>query len=107
VVIGIIGILAGMLLPALARAKHQAQKTQCISNLKQIGIGIQLYADENEDTLPGPVVVGARASYDKTSSQELIWFIAIYLSQPPTSLQTYVADIFICPGYRNAARRYG
>src|SRR5512134_2059164 len=74
VVVAVIGILAGILLPALAKAKEKAHRITCVSKLKQVGLAIQMYADANEDTLPGPVFSGARASYDKNSSQELIWF---------------------------------
>jgi prepilin-type N-terminal cleavage/methylation domain-containing protein len=57
VVIAIIAILAALLLPALSRAKAAARRTDCISNLRQINLGIHLYAGDNCDTLPAALNV--------------------------------------------------
>ena len=52
VVIGIIGILAALLMPAFSRAKGKAYDAKCISNLRQIGIALSIYADEYQGRLP-------------------------------------------------------
>jgi len=52
VVIAIIAILAAILFPVFAQAKEAAKKTTCLSNVKQLGTGIALYENDNDDTLP-------------------------------------------------------
>jgi len=52
VVIAIIAILAAMLLPALSRAKERAKRAQCMSNIKQVGLALTMYANGNKDHLP-------------------------------------------------------
>src|SRR5215207_2762686 len=52
VVIAIIAILAGMLLPALARAKIKAQRISCSNNLKQIGLAMRNWADDHDGKFP-------------------------------------------------------
>ena len=84
VVIAIIAILAALLLPALARAKAKAQQTNCISNLKQTGLALQMFMDDNGDWLPpGPgslygIYFGQRPGYREASryKYELIYYIA-------------------------------
>jgi prepilin-type N-terminal cleavage/methylation domain-containing protein len=52
VVIAVIGILAALLLPAFQRAKEAARSASCLSNLHQIGIGLQLYVSDNGNRMP-------------------------------------------------------
>ena len=80
VVIAIIAILAGLLLPSLARAKKEAKGTGCINNLKQIGLGMRMWADDNGGKYPWAVDFTLGGSMDspewvdhfRAASKELV-----------------------------------
>ncbi len=81
VVIAIIGILAGILLPVLSRARESARKTQCASNAKQIGMGLIMYANENNESFPSdtaysgasPAMRGLNLLYDTYVSDNKVF----------------------------------
>ena len=72
VVIGIIAVLVGILLPALNRARETANRTQCLSNLRQLGTAFVMYCNENKGWLPraAPYSSGSRPERD----EDWIWF---------------------------------
>ena len=97
VVIAVIAILAALLLPALAAAKEKGYRAQCINNLKQLSLGIQAYADDHGDQLPGPVWSGFYENYDNVDSKRLSFYIATYLGRPAPSATPQDNLLARCP----------
>jgi prepilin-type N-terminal cleavage/methylation domain-containing protein len=76
VVIAIIAILAAMLLPALAAAKRKAQRINCISNLKQIGISFRMWGDDNGGQYPMTVLCANGGAEENVYSQQNLGLVA-------------------------------
>jgi len=103
VVIAVIVGLVAVLLAAATRTKQRRLQTECFSNLKQLGHALQMYIDDNDDQLPGPLWNGMQASADANSSEQFLYYAASYLEMPPLSNQTAVISVAACPGYMRAA----
>lgn len=65
VVIAIIGILAGMLLPAIAAARERARRTGCMNNMRQIGLGLRMYSADHDEKFPSSLYSVKKYVYDK------------------------------------------
>ena len=103
VVIAIIAILAALLLPVLSAAKEKGYRTRCVNNFKQLAIGIQLYADDHGDQLPGPVWQGFWEEYDNADSKRLSFYIATYMGLPAPQITPQDNVLARCP---SAARHW-
>ena len=98
VVIAIIAILAGLLLPALARAKTQTQSTLCKSNLKQMGVATHLYADDNTDKLPYAWATGHDPNRNNFETL-LVRYIksSAFNAGNATTNSDFAVSVFRCP----------
>src|SRR6266404_6491428 len=113
VVIAIIGVLAAMILSALAQAKARARSTQCASNLRQWGIAFWMYAEDNHDFLPRRGQgVQVLARIDRPDD----WFNAlpVYFALPSFQQMltnnlkpaAHTQSVFICPAANDPGGTY-
>lgn len=82
VVGAIIAILAGLLLPSLSSGKQQAKNVQCASQLKQIGLGLRLWANEHEDKFPWQVIQAKGGSFQTPVWVDHLRVASNHLSTP-------------------------
>ena len=105
VVVAIIGILASLLLPSLGKAREATKRAVCVSNLKQVGLAIALYVDDDGATLPGPLYSLIRASYT-SSSKTLAKSTAEVLGYPAPNNSSVDAEhrntMFMCPSFTSS-----
>jgi len=100
VVIAIIAVLAAMLLPALGKAKEMARVTLCLSNLKQIGLGFAIYASNEGDYMPPPVLYPDAISPSAPFSR---WRHSGNSDAEAARSSPFYADLLVDSGYLVAA----
>jgi type II secretory pathway pseudopilin PulG len=94
VIIGIIGILAALLLPALDLSRQRAKQVACISNLKQIGLALNMYLSDNNFIMPCCTMTPSNPPAGEEGFASIV-----------KTLQPYIKNkkVFCCPGDSNQA----
>jgi type II secretory pathway pseudopilin PulG len=99
VVIAIISILASMLLPSLSRGKEAAKRIKCVSNQRQIGLGLRMWADDNNARYPWAISAGSGGSRGSCATWQHLSVIQQEIMTP---------KVLVCPSDdREAALNFG
>src|SRR5437879_7266795 len=101
VVIAIIGILAGMLLPALAKARQMAKRVACLNNVKQITLACIMYANDNDEHLP----IGITFSWESpglyvknVDGSAITNYFQDVIGPQIANIPNRITHVFKCPG---------
>lgn len=100
VVIGIIALLISILLPALNRARREAKRIQCLSNLRQLGMGFTMYANQYKGSLvPSIYWKGTGINQSNDDSWAIVLVATQCLPDPHINANSgpYASGIFVCP----------
>jgi prepilin-type N-terminal cleavage/methylation domain-containing protein/prepilin-type processing-associated H-X9-DG protein len=92
VVLAVIALLAALLLPALSKAKESARTTQCLNQMRQLGLAVRLYVDENGDAFP-------RSQHSAFAHGQLPWerSLAPLLGSSTTAWTNLLTGLYHCP----------
>ncbi|MCM8528577.1 MAG: type II secretion system GspH family protein [Lentisphaeraceae bacterium] len=101
VVVAIIGILSSLLLPSLSNAREQAKTAVCLSNIKQVGVGIINFSATEKGKLPGGLWWGQEARYNQNSSNFGRYLATVMGRNEPTGTAE-VLDVLLCPSFTEA-----
>src|SRR6266496_4507719 len=103
VVLAVIGVLAGLLLPALSMAKAAAHATTCKNHLRQMGIALKMYVDENNNMYP-PYAGSPGPAYGDATN--VWWCGSVYWSSKlfPYYPVNWTKAGYRCPGYKGLTR---
>ncbi len=98
VVLAIIGLLAGLLMPALGRAKGKAQNTVCLNQLRQLGLAARLYAEDHDGRLPAAELLPTVPIDPNQPLPRIADLLGPYAGK--ASDTNHSAAVFRCPGDR-------
>jgi prepilin-type N-terminal cleavage/methylation domain-containing protein/prepilin-type processing-associated H-X9-DG protein len=101
VVIAIIGILAGMLLPALAKARQTAKRASCLSNVKQITLACIMYANDNDEQLPFGVTYSGDVDAYISSDHAPDPYLQDIIGPQIATMTNHLTQVWKCPNAQN------